>query len=74
MVVVSGVLYFAHGTVRLDQGVAAVHGATVAALVLGLVVSGVGVGHGVSVVILRVGLKYQYYIIAICGLKSYTGL
>ncbi|CAH1644406.1 unnamed protein product [Spodoptera littoralis] len=54
VVVVSGVLYFAHGTVRLNQGVAAVHGTTVAALVLGLVVAGVGVSHGVSVVVFGV--------------------
>lgn len=55
--VVSGVVYFAHGTIRLDQGVASVYYATVAALVLGLVVAGVGVRHGVREVVFRVRLK-----------------
>lgn len=54
---ISGVLNLADGAVRLSQGVVSVHGVTVAALVLGLVVTGVGVSHGVSVVVFGVSLN-----------------
>lgn len=57
MVVISGVLNLADGTVRLNQGVAAVDGATVTGLVLGLVVTSVGVSHRVCVVIFGVRLE-----------------
>lgn len=57
MVVVSGVLDLADRTVRLNQGVASMDGATVTGLVLRLVVTSVGVRHGVRVVIFGVGLE-----------------
>lgn len=63
MVVVSGVFYFAYGTVRLDQGVASMYSTTVAALMLGLVVTGVGIGNGIRVVVFRVRLRIFNYII-----------
>lgn len=56
MVVISGVFYLAHGTVGFNKGVASVHGATVAAFVLGLVVTSVGVSHGVREIVFGVRL------------------
>ena len=56
MVVISGVFYFAYGTVRFNERVASVHGTTVAALVLGLVVTGVRISHGVREVVFWVRL------------------
>lgn len=57
MVVVSGVVYFAHWTIRFDERVAAMDGTTVAALVLGLVVTGMGVSHGVGIIVFGMGLE-----------------
>lgn len=62
MVVIGGVFYFADGTVRFDEGVASVHGTTVAAFVLGLVVTGVGVGNGVREVVFGMRLKKLYFV------------
>lgn len=62
MVVVSGVLNLAYGTVGLNQGVASMNGATVAGLVLGLVVTSVRVSHGVRVVVFGVGLESHNHI------------
>lgn len=56
MMVISGVVYFTYGTIRLDEGVATMYGTTIAALVLALVVTGVGVSHGVSIVVFGVSL------------------
>lgn len=55
--VVSGVFNFANGTVGFNQRVAAVNCTSVAALVLGLVVTSVGVSHRVRVVVFWVRLK-----------------
>lgn len=52
----SGVLNLADGTIRLSEGVVSVHGVTVAALVLRLVVAGMGVSHGISEVVFRVSV------------------
>jgi hypothetical protein len=56
---VSGVLNLADGAIGLDQGVVAVHDVSVAALVLGLVVAGVGVGHGVREVVFGVRVRLK---------------
>lgn len=55
--VVTIVLYSAHSTVRLVQGVLALNDITVAAFVLGLDVVGVGVFHFISELVLRMRLK-----------------
>lgn len=60
--VVSGVLDLADGTVRLNQGVASMDGATVAGFVLRLVVASVRVSHGVRVVVFGVGLESNIHI------------
>lgn len=62
IVVVSGVLDLAHGTVRLNQGVASMDGAAVAGLMLRLVVAGVRVCHGIRVVVFGVGLELHNHI------------
>jgi hypothetical protein len=51
--IISGVLDGAAGAVRLDQGVRSTNDITVAGLVLLLVVSGQGIGNGVSVAALK---------------------
>lgn len=71
MMVISGVLYFADGTIRLNEGVAAVNSTTVTALVLGLVVTGVGVSHGVSVVVFRVRLWEKEMIVNKNGVNKF---
>ena len=43
--IISRVFNFAYGAVGLDQRVVAMYGVTVAALVLGLMVAGVGVSY-----------------------------
>ena len=57
MVVVSSVLDLTHGAIGLHQRVVSVDRVTVAALVLGLVVTGVRVRHGVCKVIFGVSLE-----------------
>lgn len=76
MVVVSGVLDLANGTVRLNQGVASMNGATVAGFVLGLVVTSVRVSHGVRVVVFGVGLESHnhigiyIYLLTVCNVRQ----
>ncbi|XP_063379441.1 uncharacterized protein LOC134666220 [Cydia fagiglandana] len=60
VVVVSGVLHGADGAVSLVEGVGALHDISVAGLLLGLVVAGVAVSHGVSVLVFGVFLKVTY--------------
>lgn len=62
VVVIGGVVYFANGTVRFDERVASVHGTTVAAFVLRLVVTGVGVSNGVREVVFGMRLKKLYFV------------
>lgn len=54
--VVSGVFNLAYGTIRLDQGVVSMYDITIAGLMLRLVVTSVGVRHGVREVIFGVDL------------------
>jgi hypothetical protein len=61
IVVVSRVRDLAEGAIRLEQGVFTLHYISVAAFVLGLVVAGMGVSHGVRVVVLGVRLRKIIY-------------
>jgi hypothetical protein len=56
-VVVSGVGDLTEGAIRLEQGVFTLHNISITFLVLGLVVSGVGVFHGVRVSVFGMSLK-----------------
>lgn len=54
--VISGVRDLAEGTIGLQQRVFSLDDITIAALMLGFVITGMGVLHGVGVMIFRVGL------------------
>lgn len=56
MVVVSSVSDLPEGAIRLQQGIFSFHDITVTVLVLGLVVTSMGVLHGVRVLIFGVSL------------------
>lgn len=45
MVIVSGVVNFAYGAIGLEERVAATDGITIATLMLGFVITGMGVSH-----------------------------
>lgn len=57
VMIVSRVFDLAERAIRLQQRVLSLHDVTVARLVLGLVVTSVGVRYGVRVVVFRVSLE-----------------
>lgn len=55
--VVSGVSNPAERAIRLEQGILSLHDITIASLVLGFMVAGVGIFHGVRVAVFRMSLE-----------------